>query len=399
MSRVAAPIAPSERIALIDVIRGLALFGIFAVNLEFMSQPILVGWQESEGVLNAAARFLGIGLLQAKSYLLFSFLFGYGLGLQLERAPDDPERSRRYRRRMLALFGLGLVHALILFPGDILMGYAVIGTVLYLVRNRSVDGLRILALTAAFLGGLLIASVAFAGAISGDVADSAAGEAALRAYREGPFSALVEQRLSDIAFAQLTILLAQGPFAFALMVLGLLGARGRLLSDPAAHRARLRRWRTLYLLPGLAGSLAAAALIVFGDSAQTESLGLLLLMVSAPFASLGYLALFATLFDGRRLPRLAAGAASIGRMSLTVYLGQSLVATVLFLGLGLYGRLDAAPALLLAVAVWLGSIVLARWWWRRFRIGPMEWILRSVTYDRRVPARIQADRGPGDRMD
>jgi uncharacterized protein len=399
MSRVAAPIAPSERIALLDVIRGLALFGIFAVNLEFMSQPILVGWQEGEGALNAAARFLGIGLFQAKSYLLFSFLFGYGLGLQLGRTPDDPDGGRRYRRRMLALFGIGLVHALLLFPGDILMGYAVIGTVLYLVRNQSVDGLRILALTAAFLGGLLIASVAFAGAVAGDIADPAAAEAALRAYREGPLSALVDQRLTDVGFAQATILLAQGPFAFALMVLGLLGARGGLLSAPATHRIRLHRWRTLYLVPGLAVSLVAAGLMVFGDSARLEALGLLLQMVSAPFVSLGYLGLFAVLFDGGRLHRLAAGAAAIGRMSLTVYLGQSLVATVLFLGLGLYGRLDAAPALVLALVVWLGSIVLARWWWRSFRIGPMEWVLRSITYAQRVPARIEPDRGPGDRMD
>lgn len=391
-----APTPPRARIDAIDAIRGLALFGIFAVNLEFMSRPIVSGgWQDSTGTANDIARLVIIGLLQAKSYLLFSYLFGYGLGLQMERSGGDPRFRRRYSRRMLGLLLLGLVHAFVLFPGDILMGYAIIGSVLYLVRNVRAENLRVIALVAFFIGGLLAAFVGFTAIISGDVsADPDEVAAAIATYRDGPLSAMVDQRVVDVAFAQAAILFIQGPFAFAFMILGLLGARGGLLTNPGAHAARLRRWRSRYLPIGIAVSLLAALLAVYTTPAGL-GLSLIVQMVAAPFASLGYLALFTLLFTSGRLPGLAAASGALGRMSLTIYLGQSLLATILFIGFGLYGRLDAAPALLLALAVWLITIVLARLWWRAFRIGPMEWVLRSFTYWKRQPIRATPDAAGG----
>jgi uncharacterized protein len=388
--QVAEPTPPRARIGAIDAIRGLALFGIFAVNLEFMSRPIVSGgFQDSTGTANDIARLIVIGLLQAKSYLLFSYLFGYGLGLQMERSGSG--FGRRYSRRMLGLLLLGLVHAFVLFPGDILMGYAVLGMALYLLRNVRAENLRVIAIVAFFVGGLLVTFVSFTAIVAGDVsADPDEVAAVIATYRDGPLSAMIDQRLVDVAFAQAAILLVQGPFALAFMLLGLLGARGRLLTDPAAHAARLRRWRTRYLIPGVVVGLLAAVLAVFGSPAG-QGLALLVQMVAAPFASLGYLALFAYLFTSGRLPGLAGAAGSLGRMSLTIYLGQSLIATVLFIGFDLYGRLDAAPALLLALGVWLLLIPLTRLWWRAFRIGPMEWLLRSFTYWRRQPMRGSAD--------
>lgn len=391
-----APTPSRARIGAIDAIRGLALFGIFAVNLEFMSRPIVSGgWQDSTGTANDLARLVIIGLLQAKSYLLFSYLFGYGLGLQLERGGSAPGFRRRYSRRMLGLLLLGLVHAFVLFPGDILMGYAIIGSILYLVRNIRAENLRVIALVAFFIGGLLATFVGFTAIISGDVsADPDEVAAAIATYRDGSLSAMIDQRVIDVAFAQAAILFIQGPFAFAFMILGLLGARGGLLTDPDAHAQRLRRWRTRYLIPGVAFSLVAAVLAVYTTPAGL-GLSLIVQMVAAPFASLGYLALFTLLFTSGRLSGLASAAGALGRMSLTIYLGQSLLATILFIGFDLYGRLDAAPALLLALAVWLITIVLARLWWRGFRIGPMEWVLRSFTYWKRQPIRATPDAAGG----
>lgn len=391
-AHAATPTPPRARIGAIDAIRGLALFGIFAVNLEFMSKPIVSGgFQDSTGTANDIARLIVIGLLQAKSYLLFSYLFGYGLGLQMERSGADGGFPRRYRRRMLGLLLLGLVHAFVLFPGDILMGYALIGMVLYLVRNVRAENLRVIAIVSFFIGGLLVAFVSFSAIVAGDIsADPDEVAAVIATYRDGPLSAMIDQRLIDVAFAQAAIVFVQGPFALAFMVLGLLGARGRLLTDPSAHAARLRRWRTRYLVPGVLVGLLGAVLLVFGSPAG-QGLALLVLMVAAPFASLGYLALFTLLFTSGRLPGLATAAGSLGRMSLTIYLGQSLLATILFIGFDLYGRLDAAPALLLALGVWLILIPLSRLWWRAFRIGPMEWVLRSFTYWRRQPLRAVPD--------
>lgn len=130
------PLAPAEREHAVDVLRGLALLGIVIVNMEYYAQPLLSGWVESTGGLDGAARWLSIALFQAKSYLVFSLLFGYGLGIQLARsAASGAPLGRRYARRMVGLFLLGTLHAVLLFAGDILMAYAVLGALLWPLRR------------------------------------------------------------------------------------------------------------------------------------------------------------------------------------------------------------------------------------------------------------------------
>lgn len=385
----AAPLAPADREHAVDVLRGLALLGIVIVNMEFYAQPLESGWTEASGLLDGAARWLSIALFQAKSYLVFALLFGYGLGIQLARsAASGSPLGRRYARRMLGLFLLGSLHAVLLFSGDILMAYAVLGALLWPLRRvRERELLFVAGALAAVtaIGALVVGAGA---TLAGGLPTSETGDA-VRAIAEGSLGEQVGQRLSDLPTAQGVVLLGQGPLVAAAFLVGLLMARRGLLADPGAHRALLRRIARIGLPIGLVGSAAAATLVVVVGGGVGDGLGFALTLLASPFSSLGYVAGVALLVADGRLPRALARVGAAGRMSLTVYLGESITAAVLFtgLGFGLYGRVGPALGLLIAVLVWLGFLLFAALWWRAFRFGPFEWLLRSFTYWRRQPLR------------
>ena len=385
-----APLAPAEREHAVDVLRGLALLGIVVVNMEYYAQPVLSGWLESTGGLDGAAYWLSIAVFQAKSYLVFSLLFGYGLGIQLARsvATGSP-LGRRYARRMVGLFLLGTLHGVLLYAGDILMAYAVLGAILWPLRRVAQRELLFVAgglLALSALGAVAIGvSTALSGGPAADVPDTAA---AVRAIAEGTIGEQIAQRVSDLGYAQLLVFLVQGPMVAAAFLVGLLLARRGLLADPAAHCDALRRMLRLCLPVGVAGSAIAATLIVVVGGAPAGA-GVALQFLVAPFSSLGYVAGIALLVASGRLARPLARVGAAGRMSLTVYLGESIVAMLLFtgVGVGLYGQVGPALGLAIALAIWLGFLVFAALWWRAFRFGPFEWLLRSFTYWRLQPLR------------
>lgn len=385
-----APLAPTEREHAVDVLRGLALLGIVVVNMEFYAQPVLSGWLEATGGLDSAARWLSITVFQAKSYLVFSLLFGYGLGVQLARsAATGSPLGRRYGRRMIGLFLLGTLHGVLLFAGDILMAYAVLGALLWPLRRLAERELLFVAGGLAALAALGGIAIGFATALDGGVAASVPDTgAAVRAIAEGTIGEQIAQRVSDLGAAQLLVVLVQGPMVAAAFLVGLLFARRGLLADPAAHRDALRRIVRICLPAGLIGSAIAATLIVVVDGAAGGA-GVALQFLLAPLSSLGYVAGIALLVASGRLARPLSRVAAGGRMSLTVYLGESIVAMLLFtgVGFGLYGSVGPALGLAIAFAIWLGFLVFAALWWRAFRFGPFEWLLRSFTYWRLQPLR------------
>jgi uncharacterized protein len=384
------PVAPAEREHAVDVLRGIALLGIVVVNMEYYAQPLASGWMESVGGLDGAARWLSIAVFQAKSYLVFSLLFGYGLGIQLARsAASGAPLGGRYARRMIGLFLLGTLHAVLLFAGDILMAYAVLGAVLWpLRRTRERELLFVAGALAALsaVGALVLGTATvLKGGLTAAVPDTSA---AVRAIAEGSLGEQIGQRVADLGAAQTVVFLVQGPMVAAAFLVGLLLARRGLLADPAAHRAQLRRLARICLPVGLiGGALAATLIVVVGGEAS--GVGIALQFLLAPFSSLGYVAGIALLVASGRLAAPLARVAAAGRMSLTVYLGESIVAAFLFtgLGFGLYGEVGPALGLVIALATWLGFLVFAAIWWRAFRYGPFEWLLRSFTYWRLQPLR------------
>jgi uncharacterized protein len=397
------PIAAGERVELLDALRGLALFGILVVNMGAFKADFF-GPPRHDDPLDVAATWLIAFGFQTKFYVLFSFLFGYGFSVQLARAAERGERAAgRYLRRLLGLLLLGLAHAILLFYGDILVTYAIFGLVLLLFRR--VRGSVLVGLAAVLLFGsaLLFAGLGALASTAGEpepaeVArerDQQAREAERRAaaYRGTPAEAIGE-RLREYPGTLAFALLGQGPTILAMFLLGLWAGRRRLAEHPEEHAPLLRRLLALGLHVGVPGALAWATYrTLYGFTFDARFLyAAALNFGTAPFLTAVYAIALATLWrDGRWRARLAP-LAPVGRMALTNYLLQSATGAFLFTGYGLalYGRVGAALGLALSLAIFAAQVPLSAWWLRRFRFGPAEWVLRSLTYGRRQPFRIRA---------
>ncbi|WP_413975016.1 DUF418 domain-containing protein [Stenotrophomonas acidaminiphila] len=397
------PIAPDERIATLDVLRGLALLGILLMNMEAFVGPLDLStsgidphWQ---GVDRWADAFVYI-FVQGKFFTLFSLLFGAGFAVMAQRAEvAGRDFTRFYLRRSLGLLGIGLVHALLLWSGDILVVYALLSFLLLAFREAPRAWLPVMGVLAYLAAvGLMLLLGALMLLVPDEVTAAqathaqAAIEAQRQAYGHGTYGQAVLQRLRDFG-ASLGALLVVGPQVLGMFLIGSWFARSGAIAHPDAHQ-RLFTWLRRGALPlGLALMLACTwyqpwlapgrfdlrSAAVYGGSALA---GLLM--------CLGYLAW------GVRWSHALRWLAPAGRMALSNYLGQSLVCTLLFYGYGLgwFEQMGRAWQLLFAVALFAAQVALSRAWLRHFRFGPMEWLWRAITYWRWPPLRRDAAGAP-----
>lgn len=394
-----APLSGSERLVFLDVLRGFALLGILVVNMAAFKAPVLASLP-GQSWLDGLASGLIAFAFQTKFYVLFSFLFGYGLSVQLIRSGEAA--VPRFRRRLLALFVLGLAHALLLYVGDILVTYALLGAALLLLRHA--PDRVLLRLAAALVGGtalvlavlgIVVASLPGVPATFG--ADGAATTAwAVEAYRGLPAQVIAARALeypATLAFA----LLGQGPTVLAMFLLGLVAGRHRLFTRVDEFMPLLRRVLGVGLLVGVPGGVVWAA-VSAGNWTPGSAflLGSAVNFATAPFLSAVYAVALLRLFQTARGRQVLAPLALLGRLALSNYLLQSLVGALLFTGYGLgwYGQVGAAVGLALSLVIFTVQLPLSAGWSRRFAQGPAEWVLRSVTYGhlqpwRRVPDSTQ----------
>jgi uncharacterized protein len=411
----AGPVAAGERIATLDVLRGFALLGILLVNMEFFSQPVYTQAFNAgifTGPLDRAAAWLVAWLAEGKFYSLFSFLFGYGLTIQMGRAAArGASFGPLYLRRLFVLLLIGLAHAFLIWVGDILVLYATVGVLLLLFVGRRPKTILIWAailllvpalFSLASAGLLAVARLMpeVAAEIDRGVAMTEAGyrEAAARAtgvYREGGFAAITAQRARDLRFLYgFSIFVVPG--ILAMFLLGLYAGKRELFQRVAEHLPFWRRVLGWGLGFGLVANLAYATLSESAGRATASPavlVGTALQVLGAPALCLGYVAALTLLLRRAAWRARLAPLAAVGRLALSNYLLQSLVCTTIFYGygLGLFGRVGPAPGLLLAVAIYLLQLPLSVWWLRRFRFGPAEWLWRSLTYGRRQPLRATRD--------
>ncbi len=203
---------------------------------------------------------------------------------------------------------------------------------------------------------------------------------------------MVVQRLWELQFLLPFLLFVFGPFILAMMLLGAAAARAGWVADLAAHRRGLRRTAIVGLGVGLPLNVFYA-LSTYAFDPQTSavaSLGLPAQMLGAPLLALGYTSTVTLLV--LRAPEGNPGAiqrrlAAVGRLALTNYLLQSIVMTAVFYGLGLYGSVSLALALLLAAAVIVLQLLLSPIYLQRFSQGPVEWLWRRLTYGQKKPGR------------
>ncbi len=377
----------SPREALPDQLRGVALLGIVLVNMPFLAlgSDGLLG-QADRGPVDTAVAFAITAFAQGKFYLLFSFLFGYGLTLALRSG--RPGGRAAFARRLAGLLVLGALHAIFLFIGDILMSYALLGAVLLWFSTRrtraALVGAGLAYLTGLALLALVVLAALDGGATAGGLVDDPeAPDAALR----GGFLDAAAGRASALPGALLVQVVLNWFPALTMLLLGLAAGRAGVLAHPERHG---RLWRVLLVVAaavGLPAALVSGWLVILVDdpSGLAALAGVALGFGTAPALTGGYVAVVA-LATRSRVLRVTEAA---GRMSLTAYLGESALLSAIFCGwgLGLFGRLGVAASALVAIAVWVALELFARLWLRRFAYGPAEWLLRSWSRLERVPLR------------
>ncbi|MFI6642792.1 DUF418 domain-containing protein [Streptomyces sp. NPDC050504] len=389
------------RLAHVDALRGFALLGILLVNIGYLASAYHGSGVEDPAFgapLDEAVRALVAVFLEAKFFLLFSFLFGYSFTLQFASAERSGARFvPRFLRRLGGLFVLGALHAVLLFPGDILTTYAVLGLVLLALRGlRPRTAVRtavvLLAVTATAYA-LLALALHLSGGASPDPDAAANAERAVTALRGGPAS-VVGAHLAELPDVLLLLALFQAPSALAAFLLGLAAGRHRVLADPLRHRGTLVRLQWAGFTAGLLGGIvyAHASLEHPGGTYQILALGID--VITAPLLAAAYAATVLRLLCGRHGAVPTAVLAPPGRTTLTNYLTQSLVCALLFTGYGaaLVGRVPPLGVLAIAVALFAVQAVASRWWLRHCAYGPVEWLLRAWTTLTRPPLRLRARR-------
>ena len=403
----AAPTSASERIGLLDALRGLALAGIFLVNIEWFSRP----WQEfGHGMalglagIDLAVAWVVHVLVSGKFWVLFSLLFGMGFAVMMERASASGRGVRIYLRRLSALLVFGVAHALLLWVGDILHGYAIAGLLLLMLRNAAPSVQLALGLTLylgiyalSLMGALLLMVVPpdMMGITPESLAGNArAGEVAAAAYAGGGFVEVTAQRVQDFGFL-LSNIWGVVPMALGVFLIGSWLLRTGYMADVAGNRRFFARMAAWCLPAGLVLTLWSAAIATGhpeGAANGTWVLAMSLHGLGALPVTLGGVALLALAWESRAGARLLGALAPAGRMALTNYLFQSLVGSLVFYGYGLamWGRLGPAAMAALALGVFALQVVASRWWLARFRFGPVEWLWRWLTYGARPPMRRAA---------
>ncbi|MFG3552846.1 DUF418 domain-containing protein [Micromonospora sp. NPDC047557] len=377
------PPGTSSRIADVDALRAVALLLILFVNIAFFASGYpfhLVPDPAHDSWGDQAALWTVEMLLAMKAYLLFSFLFGYSFTLQLDSAARRGlDFAPRFRRRLVGLFVLGILHAVLLFQGDILATYALLGLVLLAMRRVAVGtALRAAVLLTGGIGFVLALAAVGGTQLVTDPAEAlAAGQRSTEAL-QGGIGSVIAEHVRQLP-AMVGTLLVQGPLALSAFLFGYAAGRRRLLTDVAGNRRLLRRVRQLGYPIGLAGA------VVFASGGGTANLtGLTVGVLTAPLLAAAYAATLLEFFQTDRGRRVVAVLAPAGRMSLSNYLGQSLLCVLVFtgVGLGLAGAVAPPVVLLIAVAIYGVQLAASAAWMARFRYGPVEWLLRAWTEQR-----------------
>lgn len=386
------PITTKERIQSIDVIRGLAILGIFLVNMPSFYAPILYLDPEKwwSGKLDQATnQFIDI-FAQASFYTLFSFLFGFGMVIFKERAiAKGYSYYRLITRRLIVLLIIGCVHAFLIWHGDILISYAIVGTIMILFHKAKPITLLIWSLLLIFIPSLLLTGLMIlASLVAPEVAvypyDELLAGKLVEVYSSGSFIDITLQRMEDWYYTNnletvFFLILALLP----MFLLGAFIAKSKWFEQPDEH---LKKIKVLWLISLIIGLPTKLGPYLFGKNLGTDYLQD---SIGGPATAILYAASIVLL---TRLPickKILSPLAAVGRLSLSNYLFQSIICTLIFYsyGLGFYGKMKPFAGTLLAIGIFIVQIFLSKLWIGKFRYGPIEWIWRALTYGQKVNIR------------
>ncbi|TVQ65871.1 MAG: DUF418 domain-containing protein [Balneolaceae bacterium] len=408
---VAKPVASAARITDLDILRGIALFGILIVNLYIFANPIAIvvvnpgPWTEW---YNQAALFFTRVFFEGKFITMFSFLFGIGFYIFTERLKLKGMPVRRvFFRRMILLLFMGLIHGVLLWPGDILVPYALCGLFLLFFLYRKEKTIRVW--IGLILGGFLILFTlmvffimwglsmpdispgikqGFAEANEGFLDLLARG---YEVYAAGQFSEILNLRWEELAFVWTGLLFTPMGFIYitAIFLFGFLIGRQGLLENPGILRSLLIPRRHLFTVTGFLLSVVYAFTYYRTDPVLFNYWSLIqmyTIIIGAPLLMLGYSGFILFWLEENRFSSFLNRFAPVGRMALTNYIMQTLICVTLFYGygFGLIGRVEPVYLLPIGMGIYIFQMAWSEWYFERYKMGPLERLWRMGTYMKRV---------------
>ena len=377
-----APVLPKQRTAFPDVIRGLAISGVlYAYVFWNLGNAPASRYTAFDSFLDAAGSFL----LDSKCYTMLAALFAVGFVFHMQKSKDQTAGLFTYRKRLLGLLLLGLVHAFLLRDGDILVDYALMGlllTLFYTAKTRTI----IYTITGLFFLPDVIRSIAQSLQVT---------------LPQRPDTSGMSFLAHNVAYVQYWYSMA--PFyweeTLILMLIGLLAGRMLIVQKKNLSNGQLLPWMVAGFV---CGTLSYFVIRFYGDTIQRlpqlgyypvgSTVSRLLWSLHKLGMASGYVMALYMLAQRFQFPLLK----NMGRMSLTNYLLQALLLVPICLLFNLFDTFTPTGALLLSTAMWIAQAVYCTWWLRQHRFGPFEWLLRRFTYGTLVrtkeePAALQPE--------
>lgn len=402
ISKAINPVNPTERFEIIDIIRGFALLGVLLSNIRWTSQDFALTNSQLEAVpfaeINTWVDWFTLSFIEFKFYTLFSILFGLGFAIQFNKSKEKKINViPAFRKRMFVLLIIGMVHATLLWFGDILHIYALLGFVLILFRNANnatlikwIVGIGLLAGLLPFIGWLIesylypIANPENYEAIKNQRFESLSNTNWIDVIRLNTEWNIVEYTNLHIG--------GDGIFYWYLNVfwkflLGFYIGRNQILQRAQEH---LGRFKKLFIYGGILGLIGcltwSISSFVFDvwlpNNESPLSISALLLELGVLALSMSYLSALVLLYFKTGFNKQLKYLAPLGRMALTNYLMQSVFIAFIFYGVGLnlLGKIGSFYCLLATILIFGLQIIISKWWLSKFQFGPIEWLWRSLTY-------------------
>ena len=392
----------SDRIAVVDMLRAFALFGIILTHAEmgFLAGPPPAPGFDVFGPIDQLADTVIRVLTTGKFFTVFSFLFGLSFAIQIDRAAQKGVPfAGRFTWRLALLFAIGFVHNAF-FSGDILVIYAVVGLMLLPLQKLGMRSLLILGVLLLLNVPSLVVTAVQDNGPPPAAAQIAAREAARQEFmrigkqqyeikRTGTLSELVLMNINGGLRAKATFQLRTGRVWITLgcFLLGMCAGRANLFRE--SERTR-RFFKRLAFWAGIPAILTTAALLMWPTPITMQTTDLLPVTVfrlQQVTLSALYLAAATLLFWYKPHGLLSTSFAQLGRMGLTTYLMQTLFGILVFygVGLGLLGRVGSAACVGIGGVIFVAQLFISRWWMSRHTMGPVEWLWRSMTDFRLLP--------------
>lgn len=377
------PTELQDRVVAIDMMRGLSLLGIFIVNMLAFHTPYYYinpySWY-TDPLDKETFQWIDIAL-QGSVYPLFSMLFGYGLMMQFRKSQ---ERGNSFiplgLRRLTVLLIIGLLHAFLVWSGDILITYALSGFIVLLMMRLSIMWLLTIALTLYILPNMGLAFLSYLVAASGETFYSGVQEieSSLIAFGSGSWLDIFMQRAEDWTYANIESgsLFLIGMTILPYMLIGAAAAKGKLIERTLEKKTFWLMLTTVSLIAGFTIKLLPYIFEANFYYMYVQDI------FGGPLVAIGYAGLITLLCQLTIFRKLMNPVAKVGRMSMTTYISQSVIATTIFYsyGFALYGKIDVLTGTWIAVGVFVIQMIFAELWFSKFKQGPIEAIWKRATY-------------------